>query len=311
MTPEEERRQIAIAYGGSGAAATAALKRVTAEVKDAAAIKKVLTLKAGLANHPASSVETALRRLKRADLGELATALVEQGVRAHGVAFELDPAFVRNYAPQLLRKKTKELCLTQREVENSIDEQVLFEAIPDALFDEIPKLRKKVAFDALVVVAAPITDLPDRLAELAPFLKHLTLSHVDFVEVPEVVFELSNLETLRISALTLARFDSKVTKLKKLKTLELSGKRLKTFPLEICKCASLETLELWGSGFRQLPAELTHLKKLAKLSFQGTPIAKLPDALAALPLEHVDVRGTSKAITARARKLWPNAEVES
>lgn len=306
---ETERELIALAYGHDDReVSTAALKLVTKHVRDAAAVKAALGQR--LASKHGGFVDKAVRRLKRPDRGQIASALVRHGVNATALAFEEDPAFMRALLPKLVDRK-RELFLTNWKRSATSHYAIALHALPDAWFDELPALHRSTKFDTLVIWGTRLADLPPRFAELAPYLRRLRLAFNRLTELPDIVLACKNLEHLEVCEQNLQRLNPRLSELTRLRSLQLGhAKAMRTVPPEIAACGSLEELYLGAARFTQLPPELARLPRLHKLGFQGTPIGKPPRELAALPIRHANVRW-SKVSREAAKALWPRARIES
>ena len=306
---EVEREVIALAFGHvDDGVRKAAMKLVDKRMPDARKLRA--TLKPSFRDAPEHEAAARLRALERGDRGKLATALVAYGTHGHGVAFDEDPEFAHRFVHELLRPAEKTLCLTECASINRKDgKDVILTTIPDAVFDELPTLRATCAFDALSMHGAPLTTLPARFAELAPFLRRLELFYVDFARVPDVLYECTNLEELALCSFTLSDL-GQIDKLRKLKKLQLHEcKRLKALPDAVFELPSLESLELGFTPMRSLPPAIGKAKKLRHLGFQSGQIGKLPKELAGCPLESMNIRW-SKVERAAVRAILPGAKIE-
>ena len=266
---ETERELLAVAFGSMDAKARGlAHKLVAKHVKNAALIKSTL----GPGFHGRWDAGEKLRRLKYPERGKLAVAMRAHGANVAGVAFEEDEAFMRDRMYRMVTKR--ELDLHEWYMTPNRVESVKLHTIPDAFFDELPRLHKKKPFDKLTLWATPIR-LPKRFVEFAPYLKHLTIGFCNFTELPDVVCECTKLETLELHDYTLERLNPKLPKLKKLKKLLLArSKKLKALPPEVCKLPSLQHLALWFARYKTLPPEL---KSLNTLELYSTSITRMPE----------------------------------
>lgn len=308
FTPERERELIALAYGHTDKAiAAAAMKLVQKHVAGAAEVKAALRSHLGWKHHV---IDERLRKLKRSDRALIATKMVDIGVNAHGLAFEENPEFAREWVHKLVRPKTKELYLTEAQKKTAgRATYVKLTTIPDVVFDELPKLRGK--FDKLTIWGASMTTLPDRFVELAPMLKTLVLGFVDFTELPECVLACKQLESLTVHSYTLGKLHKRLPELTRLKHLEVTHSNvMRRLPFEICDVSTLESLNLNSTKITAIPPEIGKLTKLKRLSIQGSAISKLPPELATLPLNKINVRW-SKVSRDAAKALLRGVTVES
>jgi hypothetical protein len=305
---ETERELIATALADKDAKVrNVAMKLVEAHVKDARTLKSILTPRFRQM-YEADACEK-LWALPRNDVVALALALIARGTNGHAVAFQGDPDHARSLLPRMLKNKGKELFLN--EIPGRGFTYAELTTIPDVVFDEIPKLRKKHPFTELKLWSAPLTDFPSRFKELAPFLKKLTFGWPDFTSLPDAVCECTNLEVLEIHAPRLAALNPKIKQLKKLRRLELTHSKVMTvLPPEVCELTWLEELDL---GFMKikLPDSMGNMKALRKLELQSAgSIRKLPPALArCTKLAHVNVRWSGVRASA-VKAILPKAKVE-
>jgi len=167
-----------------------------------------------------------------------------------------------------------------------------------------------------VTISDNLTTFPRELFDLADSLEFLDLSHNhlselpddfyrfkklkiaffsfnDFVTLPSVFKECSNLFMLGFKANRLETFDenilplsiswliltdNRLTKLPdsigdltKLQKFPLAGNRLTSLPLSMQKCQNLELIRLSANSLQEIPEWLLKLPKLAWLAFSGNP----------------------------------------
>ncbi|HSD88103.1 MAG TPA: leucine-rich repeat domain-containing protein, partial [Kofleriaceae bacterium] len=284
------------------------MKLVEAHVKDGATIKSTLTPRFRQMHEEDACQK--LRALDRKDVPQLALALLARGTNGHGVAFEGDPDHVRSLLPKLFKKGGKELFLNEMPTGGFTYAELT--TIPDVVFDEIPKLRKKHPFTEMTIWSAPLTDFPVRFGELAPFLRKLRIGWPDFTELPDAICRCTNLEELELHAYKLAELNPHITKLKKLKRLAVTHSKVMTqLPPEICELSWLEELDL-GFMKTKLPKEIGNMKALTKLELQSARgIRKLPPELAqCTKLKVVNVRWSGVSPEA-VKAILPKVKVES
>lgn len=302
LDAETERELIAVAFASGDAKVRAlAQKLVAKHVTGAALIKSTL----GAGFHRASDASDKLRRLRRKDRGKLAVAMRAHGAYVAGVAFEEDEEFARDRMYKLVNKGVLDLhewYMTPNQVES-----LELRTIPDVLFDELPALHKKKPFDSVLLWASP-TVLPERFAELAPFLKKLTLGYTDITELPDVVCQCTKLEVLELHEPELVRLNPKLKKLKALKKLVIGrAKKLKALPVEVCELPNLEELGLWFVRMKTLPPEIGKLTSLRVLDLYSSSVTTLPDELARLSeLETIKAR-FAPAVLAKLKSALPKS----
>lgn len=97
-----------------------------------------------------------------------------------------------------------------------------------------------------------------------------------FTTLPDEIFTLKNLTSLRLYKVSLKELSYKIGKLKNLRTLNLSETQISKLPKEIFKLDKLETLFISQTQISKLPKEIGALKKLSYLSIGNTKITELP-----------------------------------
>ncbi|OJJ17585.1 hypothetical protein BKI52_27370 [marine bacterium AO1-C] len=140
-----------------------------------------------------------------------------------------------------------------------------------------------------------IHEIPAQITRLKQ-LRYLDISHLPLHKEPKVVYQLTNLEVLKMSSV-IPIIDIKKTprkpntggfrssmqgayaltlqgirQLKKLKTLDISHQtwRMKTLPPEIAQLTSLETLDISSNWYKSLPVGIKNLQKLKHLNLNHT-----------------------------------------
>lgn len=114
-----------------------------------------------------------------------------------------------------------------------------------------------------------IQQLPVHLDELRS-LKVLSLENNQLSEVPEVVWELPQIEQLDLSFNPLTTLPSKLVALRSLKWLNLCGAPIAEVPVAVRELPNLESLSLSGTQIQELPQWLSEMKSLRHLSIART-----------------------------------------
>lgn len=112
-------------------------------------------------------------------------------------------------------------------------------------------------------------------------LRELTILGEKIKNLPKQIFELTELEYLRICAEKKSSFPSLAdfSNMKKLQTLEISGFHLKTLPNGIENLDELVSLYLMNNELVQLPSKLANLKKLQTLDISNNRFRRRPKIL--------------------------------
>jgi hypothetical protein len=170
----------------------------------------------------------------------------------------------------------------------SFDHRVL----PRGLIGELATLRARHPFTGLSFWSGSLASLPDELADAAPWLTPLSLAFNPFTELPDVLWELANLESLELLGTELVDIPDAIGRLPKLRRLDLGNmKKMKEIPASVCKLDKLEWLRIGNGSIRKVPDAIAGLTSLREFELQSTSVAKLPAVIAQLPnLEHINAR---------------------
>jgi len=101
------------------------------------------------------------------------------------------------------------------------------------------------------------------------FLENLNLGIV-----PSVIWEMTNLTELDLSANGLSAIPPEIGNLRQLVYLNLSDNHLTTLPIQTGKLSSLVGLNLQGNTIEDLPKEMVELKNLSLLNLKNNPQLK-------------------------------------
>jgi Leucine-rich repeat (LRR) protein len=165
----------------------------------------------------------------------------------------------------------------------------------------------KHAQELTIFLAREKADL-NRIGELHN-LKSLALLDSDqLTEIPEAVYELAMLQSLRLRSTAVKSFSEKLGQLKMLNRIEVSNTpleslpeaigqlqqlqtiylretSLKELPLAIGNC-QLQQISIWKGQLSQLPDTIGSIKTLTKLDLQNNPLDELPASFG--QLENLD-----------------------
>ena len=100
--------------------------------------------------------------------------------------------------------------------------------------------------------------------------------------VPESVWELANLEELRLDSNKLKTLSPAITKLAKLRKLSTGGNQFEGFPEAVCKLEQLEGLSVGGCQLRVLPSSFASLRNLLELQLDNNAFEQLPEVICEL-----------------------------
>ncbi len=161
--------------------------------------------------------------------------------------------------------------------------------LPEALFN-LSTLQRLVVKQNLLI------QIPDSICKLLQ-LRYLDLSgtvkcvlRYSFVlenqisVVPDSVFQLPNLVTLKLSCNLLSYIPESIGNALTLKVLQLDHNNLTYLPSTICKLTNLWDLIINDNKLTELPASLGNLTSLKKLHLHNNFLTFLPNSIAALSL---------------------------
>jgi Leucine-rich repeat (LRR) protein len=117
---------------------------------------------------------------------------------------------------------------------------------------------------------------------LAASTGRLDLSECGLTEIPQQVFELSELEELSLAGNKISFLPAEIGKLTLLERLQLSGNELTSLPEEIGELQALKGLWVHGNLLNSLPDATSKLTNLVQLSIAGNEIEALPEGIGAL-----------------------------
>jgi hypothetical protein len=179
-----------------------------------------------------------------------------------------------------------------------------FHVLPEVLARELTARRKTYTFTGLCFHGSSLTDLPASLAT-AKWLTELVLTYNPIEQVPAVVFELANLETLDLSSSRIDDIPPALSKLRKLHTLALGSKYLQHLPDAVCEHDQLRELQIGQGAITELPPAIAGMHSLEVLDLQSTRISRLPEELATLPKLRLVRSRYSRLNVPKARAILP------
>lgn len=123
-------------------------------------------------------------------------------------------------------------------------------------------------------------------------LSVLDLCNYELIQIPDELFELTNLRDLHLSDNLLEQLPEKISKLAKLGQLDLSFNKIVEFPKQILELENLRFLNLAGNHLVELPKEIARLKNLEVLRLSGNQLRELPGEISKLvKLHYLDLEG--------------------
>lgn len=182
-----------------------------------------------------------------------------------------------------------------------------FHVLPDAFAKELGTRRSTYKFTGLSFHGCDLTDLPSSLAQAKSWLTELVLDFNPLTKLPDVVFELSNLEELSLAGTELDDIPEDIKKLRKLRRLDIgNGKRMHTIPDAVCAHEQLRELRIGNGSIKLVPAAIGGMKSLEVLELQSAgKITKLPEEIASLPKLRLVKARFSRLNPAKTRAMLP------
>ncbi len=123
-----------------------------------------------------------------------------------------------------------------------------------------------------------LTELPNEIWQLSN-LTTLNLFDNQLRELPEAIGRLTSLTTLNLSENRLTKLPEAINLLTSLTTLNLSCNQLRELPEAIGQLTSLTTLHLSDNQLRELPAAIGRLTSLTTLHLSRNKLTELPAAI--------------------------------
>lgn len=124
-------------------------------------------------------------------------------------------------------------------------------------------------------------DKVEQLIEDAGRCQHteLYLSYCNITELPEALFQLTQLRELFLTGNEIECIPEDILKLSQLRVLDVSGNRIRTLPDTITTLSRLQRLELASNELTQLPESIEKLRNLDYLDCFGNQLNSLPEGL--------------------------------
>lgn len=101
-------------------------------------------------------------------------------------------------------------------------------------------------------------------------------------ELPDVITNFRNLESLNISANNILFLPDWISQFSKLKTLDVSTNQLSKLPDSLCDLTAIESINCSGNRITELPDALDNLPNLVSLNFSNNGLMFIPPSLSTL-----------------------------
>jgi Leucine-rich repeat (LRR) protein len=151
----------------------------------------------------------------------------------------------------------------------------------------------------LYIGFSPFSKFPSSAKHLSN-LKSISFAECGLNELPEVIYQLDNLEQLFLGdylygANNISSFPKELANLKKLKTLFMPHNKLKCLSSEICGLQNLEELLVPANRIDSISPDIYKLKHLKSLNILGSDVKELPSEIAKLSsLKNISLEACSK-----------------
>lgn len=156
--------------------------------------------------------------------------------------------------------------------------KIVFSNDEAVMIDSRVKLLVNLEELEIVNYKKPKVYLPNELKSLRN-LRTLGILGFELVEIPEVIYELDQLENLTLSFFKAESYSPEIRNLKNLKYLRIRSNMLETIPVEVYSLRELEELYIGGDSIKYLPAGISNLDKLKQLRIHTSSIKSLPNEL--------------------------------
>ncbi|CAH1239453.1 LRRC7 [Branchiostoma lanceolatum] len=140
---------------------------------------------------------------------------------------------------------------------------------------------KSIPFLTLDLSEQHLRQLPDELFELNE-LEALRLDTNEDIRLSEKLIRLTNLKVLSLAECNLDTVPAVVMKLPQLETLFLGNNRNITLPDEMCSLVNLAYLDLYSCDLKSVPAVVMKLSQLKGLRLSNNEKIKLPEEMSSL-----------------------------
>ena len=148
---------------------------------------------------------------------------------------------------------------------------------------------KRTGSSKLELVILDLTELPDTLWELTE-LQELHISGTRLAVLPEALGQLTELRQLFVSDNRLVALPTALRHLTKLQLIVISKNLLTTLPYELGALTKLEWIIADSNRLATIPEELGRLQKLKFLGLSGNQLKALPESLGQLTnLRHLGI----------------------
>ena len=136
-----------------------------------------------------------------------------------------------------------------------------------------------------------LTAIPDVVFQLSQ-LEELHLSYNRITEIPDSIAQLSNLTSLHLSSNQITEIPESIAQLSSLTSLHLSSNQITEIPESIAQFSNLTSLNLSDNQITEIPKSIAQLSNLENLHLANNNIQSLPEFIKVLPkLNQLDLRG--------------------
>ncbi len=154
-----------------------------------------------------------------------------------------------------------------------------------------------------------LTQIPAEVFELEQ-LEVLKLEYNLLTSVPDSIIRLQNLTSLDLSGNQLTAVPDSITRLQNLTSLDLSGNQLTAVPYSITQLQNLTSLNLSSNQLTAFPDSITRLQNLTSLHLRSNQLTAVPDSitrlqnLTSLDLSNNQLTAVPDSITRLQNLTW-------
>ncbi len=173
--------------------------------------------------------------------------------------------------------------------------------------DELPEsIGTLTNLESLVFTSGRLTSLPASLARCP--LRVLDVMGNPLTSIPDVVFELTSLETLGLASTGLCQLDERLQGLTQLRRLRLHDNPELVLPAWLGDLKALEGLDLMDCELGSLPDSIEGLTALRELRLERNRLADTPSLAGLQSLETIDLGGNQLTVLPEGLDQIPTLE---
>lgn len=149
-----------------------------------------------------------------------------------------------------------------------------------------PAIQSQINYNDVLSLRYNLKNIAPQIREIKGLKKIEVIggnqSRLPWKEIPPVIFDLEELEYLRIDESQLRSISPKIGRLKKLKKLRLSIGQIKKLPVDILQLEKIEVFSVFSNFIEELPEGIGQLQNLKELWAFSNQVSHLPTSLFSL-----------------------------